>query len=115
MLLPLLAGLLGCAHLVEVTSAPPGAEVRYAGQALGPTPVTLRVRLFGPRRVEATLVGHRPVQVALPLALTTTRFVGDVLLARPRQGLGLRPVTSIELRMVKEHGPVGTWTDVQVP
>lgn len=111
----LLALLVGCAHLVEVTSAPAGAEVRYAGQALGPAPVTLRVRPFGPRTVDATLLGHRPVQVTLPLPLTTTRFLGDVLLVRPLQGLGLRPVTTLELRLVKEHGAVGTWTDVEVP
>ena len=116
MLLPvLLSGLLGCAHLVDVTSVPPGVEVRYAGQPVGTAPVTLRVRHVGPRRVEATLVGYRPVQVTLPLSLTTTRFVGDVLLVRPLQGLGVRFVTTLELRLVKEHGAVGTWSDVELP
>jgi hypothetical protein len=99
--------MLACAHLVEVRSSPEGAEIRYAGEDLGPTPVQLRVRPFGPRQLEASLVGHRSLSTKLPLSLTTTGFVGDVLLLRPRQGLGLGPASVIELRLVREHAPVG--------
>ena len=109
----LLAMILACVHKVQVTSAPEGAMVRYGGKDVGPAPVVLDVRPFGPRRVEARLLGYRPLTTRLPLGMTTTRFVGDVL--RPYQGLGLAPAGTLELRLVKEHGGVGTWEEGDAP
>jgi hypothetical protein len=100
--------MLACVHLVEVRSSPEGAEIRYAGEDLGPTPVQLRVRPFGPRKVEATLLGHRPLTTNLPFSTTTLGFLGDVALLRPREGLGLTTAEVIELRLVREHGAVGS-------
>ncbi len=111
----ILAMILACVHKVQVTSAPEGAMVRYGGRDVGVTPVVLDVRPFGARRVEARLLGYRPFVTKLPLGMTTTRFVGDALLLRPYQGLGLAPAATLELRLVKEHGGVGTWEEGDAP
>ena len=110
----MLALLFACAHLVEVRTAPEGAELRYGGEPVGPAPVTLRVRPFGPRALEANFAGYRTLSTELPLSWTTSRFVGDALLLRPLQGLGIRRSGVLELMLVPEHEGVGTWEEGEV-
>jgi hypothetical protein len=63
----------------------------------------------GARAIRASLGGYRTVTVRLPLHATTTGFLVDVLTLRWRRAFGGVPYTTVELRLVPEHGGVGTW------
>lgn len=80
-----------CAHRVVVATAPAGALVVEGDRRLGVTPVEIRVRpSLRARRVVVELAGYRPMETKLawrPFRRRSTR----------------------ELRLVEEHGGVGTW------
>jgi hypothetical protein len=115
--------LLGCVHRVDVVSVPSGATVAWldrAGQPMPdlpeqPVPAQLRLRPFGPRRVRVSLPDHRTVDVAFSPGLVSWEFVTDVLLARPDRLWGRAPARVVEVRLVEEHGGVGTWAPGDVP
>lgn len=74
----------GCAHPVEIVSVPAGASVLRGEEALGTTPITLDVA--SPQSVTARLPGHRDLTVKVR-----------------------RRDRHVELRLMPEHGGVGTW------
>jgi hypothetical protein len=89
---PLLALLLvACVHRVQVSSDPIGAVVTVDGRILGPAPARVEVPLKG---AELTLQigGYRT-------------FTRHLTWFTPRR---------LEVRMVAEHGPTGTWTPEDV-
>lgn len=107
-----LPALAGCVHRVEVTTVPAGAVVYQDGQRLGPAPVVVEVHPFQAarrRHVSATLPGYRDLDVRLPLSAGTWGFAADVVTLRWGRALGRRAHSSCELRLVPEHGGVGTW------
>ncbi len=99
----------GCAHRVEVVSSPPGAMIRYDDAPAVATPATLRVPFGGARDVTVGLGGYRTTTARLPLRVTATGFLWDALTLRWRRARGAAPYTTLEVRLVEEHGGVGTW------
>ena len=119
----LAALLVACVHRVDVVTAPEGARVALVDRAgrvvpgdparVGPTRVELRP--FGARRVEVSLPEHRTLTVTLPLRLVTWGWVTDTLTLRWRRAFGLVPAEVLEVRLVEDHGGVGTWTPDEAP
>lgn len=98
----------GCVHHIVVSSDPPGAMASFNGAAVGRLPAEVLVRPFERRALAVTLVGFRPM--TLTLARTgTMSFVGDLLTLHWPRGLGITPYATVELEMIEEHGPIGTW------
>jgi hypothetical protein len=121
--LALVALLVACVHRVDVVTAPEGARVALVDRAgrvvpgdlarVGPARVELRP--FGARRLEVSLPEYRTVTVTLPLRLVTWGWVTDTLTLRWRRAVGLVPAAIVELRLVEDHGGVGTWTPDEAP
>lgn len=86
----------GCAHRVRVDTLPRGAVVTYRGTR-GTTPVDLKVRAFGPRKITVRLAGYRTWEGRLP---ASTWYRG---------------YTELDLILVEEHGAAGTWTPEDAP
>lgn len=78
--------LVACLHPVAVTSHPSGAVVSFGGQIVGQAPVTVPVPLRG-GEVMVEVAGYRP-------------YVRRLTWWTPRR---------LEIRLVAEHGPAGTW------
>jgi hypothetical protein len=92
----------GCTVLVHVDSRPVPAEVETpTGEHLRlPADVPLRWRPFARPELLCSAVGYRPMVVPVRLGLG------------PLAPRGVRP---LELSMVPEHGPTGTWSESEVP
>ncbi len=109
-----LGGLLlgpGCVHRVQVVTDPIGASVSLGDRRLGLSPVNVVLPLFGPRTLTVQLAGYRTLTVPLGWKLSA--------LASPPEPTGLPaagPLRSatLELRLVREHGGVGTWDPATV-
>lgn len=85
----------GCVRRVTVRSDPPGATVTRRGEAVGVTPLDVRVWFipFAAQRVRVGMPGYRGVDVALG------------------RRLGLfRSETTHQVMLVPHHGRSGTWT-----
>ena len=121
--LALAALLVACVHRVDVVTAPEGARVALVDRAgrvvrgdptrVGPTHVELRP--CGPRRLEVSLPEHRTLTVTLPLRLVTWGWVTDALTLRWRRSFGVVPAAIVEVRLIEDHGGVGTWTPDEAP
>ena len=111
-MLPLL--LLGCIHRVEVTTFPEGATLYRKGRQLGEAPLVVRIPMFATTQVEAKMPGYRAVDTKLR-GVGTASFVADVLFLHWLKAVGLRTKAEVELRLMPEHGPVGTWAPEDVP
>lgn len=88
--------LLACAHRVTIVSNPPAATVASEGDTRGVTPLTLTIKPYRPQTVIVRHPGYRPIAITL------------------RRGLRIHPRT-VEVRLVEEHGGVGTWEPEDVP
>jgi hypothetical protein len=98
----LLAALLGgCMVRVPVTTTPVLAELRVAEQRFR-APAEVRLRWTPLRRPQLTAVspGYRAAVVRVPLGWGP---------------LALRGVDPIEIVLLPEHGPAGTWSPDEVP
>lgn len=106
----LLAGaiLTGCVHRIEVRSTPPGAAIIWNGTAAGRAPTHLTVRPFQPHDVAVRLTGYRTAEITLSRTGTMS-FVGDLLTLHWFRALGLVPYAEVEVRLLREHGGIGTW------
>ena len=93
---------------MDVVTVPAGALVQYDA-ASQPSPTSVLVPFGGARTIRVSLGGYRTLSAALPAHVTTTGFLADVLTLRWRRAFGAVPYTTLELRLVPEHGGVGTW------
>jgi len=109
--IPLLALLVGCAYRVEMTSTPLGAAVRLPDGSTLVTPATAEFK-YRPFRRQTLLVsapGYRAMTVRVRSnVVRSSRFVLDPF-TRPAAAFGDRPRGEVHFRMVRAHGPVGTW------
>lgn len=106
--------LLGCVHRVTITTLPEGANLYRAGTHVGQAPATVAIRPFGATGVEARLPGYREATTSLR-GVGTMSFVAEFLTLRWGRALGLRPRADVEIRLVPDHGPAGTWSPDDVP
>lgn len=106
--------LLGCVHRIEVTTIPSGATLYREQARLGEAPATVPIRIFSSTRIEARLPGYRSVTTQLR-GMGTASFLADFLTLHWPRALGIQPRGTVEIRMMPEHGPVGTWTPEDVP
>lgn len=81
---------------------------------VGDSPVVLKIPMFGSTYVEARMPGYRTLDTELR-GVGTMSFVSDFLLLHWAKSFGFRPKAQVELRLMSEHGPVGTWDPDQVP
>lgn len=90
-----------CAYRVTLTSAPDGARVELPSGRVVATPATARLEWvpFGHQRVTASAPGFRPMTVDLR---DSEVRLGHLLHRSERR--------VVELILVPEHGPAGTWT-----
>jgi len=108
-----LASAVGCAHRVQVSSQPPGAEVRFRGKAVGTTPCEFTTLWVPLRRmnVQLRLPGQRTTTFHLNDDTGPFRLLGDVL--RPWRWarlVGAQVRTRHEVVLVRRHGRSGTWS-----
>lgn len=106
----------GCAYRVTIASAPAGAQLTLPDGSTPSTPAetTLRWRLFGRQLVTATAPGYRPLTVDLRRSeVRWLHYPRDTVL-RPNRLTGA-PRGHVELILVPDHGPTGTWTADDVP
>ena len=103
--------LVGCAYKVDLVSDPAGARVELPdGSAVfTPEQVKLKVAPFTKQEITASAPGYRPLTLDVRRREATMwRYVSDVLF-RPGTWLG-RSRGTLELQLVPQHGPVGTWS-----
>lgn len=101
----------GCAYKVELSSAPIGARVDLPNgkHVFTPDVVKLRVAPFKKQEVTVSSPGYRPLTVDLRQhELRFWRYLSDALF-RPATWTGA-PRGHLELRLVPQHGPAGTWS-----
>lgn len=100
----------GCAYKVALKSTPSAVLVELPGGAVLPTPGTYVARWapFNSVPIRATARGYRPLEV--DLRRTEVRF-GRFLI----RGFRNQPRGEVQLIMVPEHGPVGTWIEQDLP
>lgn len=111
LLVPLLAG---CVHRIEVRSDPGGAMASFNGKSMGRVPFEVKVHPFGRRQLALTLPGYRPI--TLTIARTgTLSFLNDVLTLHWLRAVGLVQYSSVEVELLPEHGPIGTWNPDDLP
>lgn len=92
----LAVALVGCTYRVTVDSDPPGAlmTLRDGRTVVLPEEVRFHAVPFTRRVVTVTAPGYRTAEV------DTSAYLG-----RPRE---------VEVLLVREHGPAGTWTAEQI-
>lgn len=106
----------GCPYKVTLTSDPTPAEVLLPDGRTVVTPAEVKLRWvpFGHQRITASAPRHRALEVDLrKTEIRFWRFVGGTI-ARPAT-LGGRPRGEVELVLVPEHGPAGSWSPEDVP
>jgi hypothetical protein len=108
--------LLGCPYRVTLTSDPTPAQLVLPDGSAAVTPLEAKLRWapFSKQEVVATAPGYRPLTVDLrDHEIRLWRLVGTTLF-RPAT-IGGAPRGEVELVLVPDHGPAGTWTEDQVP
>lgn len=101
----------GCAYKVELTSAPAGARVTLPDglEVYTPEVVTLRAAPLRAQPITVSAPGYRPLTVDLRRReVRLWRYVSDGLF-RPGTTVGA-PRGHLELVLVPQHGPAGSWT-----
>ncbi|NOT29957.1 MAG: PEGA domain-containing protein [Planctomycetes bacterium] len=130
LVLALLLGATGCRtrRYLEITSSPPGAEVRLDDEAVGRTPLKVPFEHYGTRRITYYLAGYRsysrrvrlkppwharfPIdivtEVLLPLGLTDRRAVHQDLV-QGAEVMSLPSLRSVIERadVLRQSGPEG--------
>jgi hypothetical protein len=105
-----------CAYKVELSSVPASVEVELPDGSVVTTPTVVRLRWvpFEHQRITAVTEGYRPLIVDLRrdeirwtrLAFGWIRHPG-VLWGEPRG--------EVQVILVPDHGPAGTWTIEDIP
>ena len=97
----------GCVARLQVESRPPGAVVHLPSGATITTPGEIKARWIPWKRrpIEASSPGYRPLRMDLrEHDVTMWHSLG--LVTHPFRKVDGR----IELILIPEHGPAGTWT-----
>jgi hypothetical protein len=116
MRLVLLALMAGCGYRVTLVSQPTPVTVLLPNGERVATPADVRFVWvpFGHQRVVATADGYRQLEFDLRKnEVRWSRFVIGTL-AHPSVLAG-KPRGEVQLLLVPDHGPVGTWTEVEIP
>ena len=103
----------GCVHRLHVRTDPVGASVSLGERRLGLSPVTVVLPLFGPHMLTVQAAGYRTLTVPLGWKLSALGPPPDAVasgLPAPDPGRS----ATLELRLVREHGGVGTWDPATV-
>jgi len=114
--LPLCLLLTACSYKVRVSSATAGVAVELPDgeRAIPPFDYEARWAPFNEQVIHATAQGYRPLTLDLRAReVRLGRYVTDTLF-RPATLFGA-PRGEVRLVLVPEHGPVGTWSDEEVP
>lgn len=101
----------GCGYRLTLNSQPAGAQLLLPdGEVLTtPTETTLRWRPFDRQRVVASAPGYRTLTVDLRRTeVRWGRYLRDAIF-RPKTWRGAAR-GEIELILIPEHDPAGTWT-----
>ena len=106
-------GLSACSHRVRIETNPVGAEVWLDQQLLGITPLEVRVP-YRPLFMQAPTLSVRlqPQYREMRLDMRSQSNGFSILwhsIRHPAVALRLRPPPTLELQMVRRHGPIGTW------
>ena len=107
----------GCAYKVAITASPSPALAELPngkGTVSLPADVTFRWVPFGKQQIRVSADGYRPVELDLRRReIRWSRYVTDTLF-RPATLFG-RPRGEVRVILVPDHGPVGTWSEQDVP
>ncbi len=112
----LAALLAGCTYRVEVEARPAGATLELAdGRQIGlPAEVRYSALPFHRRPATVSAPGHRDLEIRTGgFGLGELGLITDPIL-RPGLFFGPDPRRQVEVLLVPEHGPAGTWTEDQV-
>ena len=107
----------GCVHTIEVVSNPSGAYVEYGPRASGEEQRAQVVETPGVIRVAAVPFARRPFTVSMPGYRTfegDLRWAGVETFVEVPKVLGLQRIRRLEIQLLREHGPVGTWDPAHV-
>lgn len=101
-----------CAHRVEIHSEPPGATIKVGRKVVGPAPQQVRFLWWPgrPMRVRVEKRGYRPLVIEASDTVHLRNFIGEFFTFRYKRLVGLTPRATVEVLLVREHGPAGTWT-----
>lgn len=107
----LAVSLAGCVYHLRVESHPSGATMTIEGEDSYILPTDLHIKWRPkPYPVLVESPGYRPLAFRLTRAhIHELDFVSDVLL-NPKEAFNDEPRRVLEVRLVPEHGPSGTWT-----
>ena len=105
----------GCVYHLRVESRPVGALMTMDEETyVLPTDLHVKWRPFKAHEVEITAPGYRPLAFKLKRRhIHETDFVTDVLI-NPGESFGKKPRRMLEVRLVPDHGPSGTWSESDV-
>jgi len=106
----------GCAYKVKLNTNPLAANVTLPNGTTVVTPaeVTLRYAPFSRQRIVVSAPGYRVVEIDLrKTEIKFGRYITDALF-RPRTWIGEHR-GQINVVLVPNHGPVGTWDPTEVP
>lgn len=106
----------GCAYRVTLISSPTPANVELPNgdRVSTPADVSLRWVPFGHQRIVATATGYRPIEVDLRKTEVRSWRLLFGPITHP-QVLNGAPRGEVQLLLVPEHGPVGSWTEEDIP
>jgi len=75
-----------------------------------PHEVDFRWKPFARRRVQVSAPGYRTLEFTLTRQLIQeTDYLTDII-GNPAEAVGDKPRRTLELVLVPEHGPAGTWS-----
>ena len=107
----------GCVHMVEVVSTPSGAYVEYGRRHKGEDSRVQTIETPGVIRVSTLPFARQPFIVSMPGYRTfggDLRWAGIETLAEVPKVVGLQRVRRLEIHLLREHGPVGTWDPAHI-
>lgn len=107
----------GCAHRVAIHTEPPGATIKVGRKVIGPAPQEVRFWWWPgrPMRVRVEKRGYRPLVIEASDTVHARSFLRDFFTFHYKRMVGLTPRASVNVLLIRDHGPAGTWTpdDVQ--
>lgn len=106
----------GCTYHVRVESRPIGAVLwlEDGSSVVLPQDVDLPWRPFKPPKARVTFPGYRTLETRFTRRLVKgSEYLSDPFVAQD-EAFGDKPRRVLEVVLVPEHGPAGTWTEDEV-